>query len=195
MYRVTEKYQDMAGKWRVRVQVGDTETAFFKFQNEPSETEIDAEAGKFLQARVDAKDLEAAKTEKDFALFTAENNLIEYYRSLEVPDKVTEPVSEVISPPIGKGGEVVEPVQIETSTTVFKLIYEVIRNGGTLENIKYHSNLMGPVPVETPVEPLVEDLVESPIEISVEISGKSSSSSITTENKSEESMLPETPRP
>jgi len=37
---ITEQYQDMAGKWRVRVLITDTDTIFLKFQTEPTEQEV-----------------------------------------------------------------------------------------------------------------------------------------------------------
>lgn len=48
--KVTELFQDMAGKWRARVDLG-TESQFFKFQEIPTDEEILAEAQKFIDDR------------------------------------------------------------------------------------------------------------------------------------------------
>ena len=45
---ITESYKDIAGKWRVRVFITDTDTVFLKFQHQPTEQEVRAEADKHI---------------------------------------------------------------------------------------------------------------------------------------------------
>lgn len=49
--KVIELFQDIAGKWRARVNLGG-ESQFFKFQNEPTDQEILDRAQLFLDNRV-----------------------------------------------------------------------------------------------------------------------------------------------
>lgn len=48
--KTLEKYQDVAGKWQVRVLISDDKSVFFKFQKEPTEEEIKAETLKFIES-------------------------------------------------------------------------------------------------------------------------------------------------
>ena len=53
MYQVTEKAQTLSGKWQVRVVIDANQSAFFKFNSEPSQTEIDRQADMFkLQSQL-----------------------------------------------------------------------------------------------------------------------------------------------
>lgn len=47
---ITELTQDIAGKWRARVDLG-TESQFFKFHTMPTDAEVLVEAQKFIDAR------------------------------------------------------------------------------------------------------------------------------------------------
>ena len=54
-YTVIEEEVDMAGKWRLRVDLG-TESAFFKFQEKPTTQELDEVVAKYLEVKNGAAD-------------------------------------------------------------------------------------------------------------------------------------------
>lgn len=45
---ITEQYIDMAGIWRVRVLINDTDTIFLKFHRQPIEEEVITEVNKYI---------------------------------------------------------------------------------------------------------------------------------------------------
>jgi len=49
---IVEKYQDMAMKWRVRVSFDDNSSTFLKFQTNPTDEEVFAEANKYISLLV-----------------------------------------------------------------------------------------------------------------------------------------------
>lgn len=49
---IVEKYQDMAMKWRVRVSFDDNSSTFLKFQTDPTDEEVFAEANKYISLLV-----------------------------------------------------------------------------------------------------------------------------------------------
>ena len=53
--KIKEKYQDIAGRWRIIVDIGNGECQMFKFQKEPQLAEIDAELQKFIQNQQTSK--------------------------------------------------------------------------------------------------------------------------------------------
>jgi len=53
--KIKEKYQDIAGRWRIIVDIGNGECQMFKFQKEPRLEEIDAELQKFIQNQQTSK--------------------------------------------------------------------------------------------------------------------------------------------
>lgn len=46
--RISEKYLDMAKKWRVRVTLDDGSSIFLKFQKEPKDEEVFKQANEYL---------------------------------------------------------------------------------------------------------------------------------------------------
>jgi hypothetical protein len=48
---ISEKVQDLAGKWRVRISEDDGNSFFLKFKNEPSNEEALAQATLFIEQR------------------------------------------------------------------------------------------------------------------------------------------------
>ena len=64
--KTLEKYQDIAGKWQVRVQISDNRSIFFKFQKKPTKTEIKTETLRFIknqnrQSETERIDMEITK--------------------------------------------------------------------------------------------------------------------------------------
>lgn len=56
MYEIIDREEDTAGKWRVRVAING-QTVAFKFQDDPTDEEIQAEAARFdamMQEQSDA---------------------------------------------------------------------------------------------------------------------------------------------
>ncbi len=56
MYDIIDREQDIAGKWRIRVSIGGA-TVAFKFQNDPTDEEVQAEAARYdamMQEQSDA---------------------------------------------------------------------------------------------------------------------------------------------
>ena len=56
MYEIIDREQDDAGKWRVRMSIGG-QTVAFKFQDDPTDEEIQAEAARYdamMQEQSDA---------------------------------------------------------------------------------------------------------------------------------------------
>ena len=56
MYEVISLEQDMAKKWMARVVISPEETQFFKFQEQPTQEEIDAVTTEFLARRQEMND-------------------------------------------------------------------------------------------------------------------------------------------
>ena len=48
MYQVVSKEQDIAGRWLVRVVITPERTAFFSFNHNPTQEEVDAVVEKYL---------------------------------------------------------------------------------------------------------------------------------------------------
>lgn len=48
--RIVEKWQDVAGKWRVKVALNENESVILKFQENPSDEVILAETNKYLKS-------------------------------------------------------------------------------------------------------------------------------------------------
>jgi hypothetical protein len=46
MYEIIDREEDTAGKWRIRVAVNG-QTVAFKFQNDPTDEEVQAEAARY----------------------------------------------------------------------------------------------------------------------------------------------------
>ena len=46
--RITEQYKDLAGIWRVRVLINDTDTIFLKFHRQPTEEEVIVETNRYI---------------------------------------------------------------------------------------------------------------------------------------------------
>jgi hypothetical protein len=56
MYEITDREQDVAGKWRIRVAING-ESVMFKFQDNPTDEEVQAEAARYdamMQEQSDA---------------------------------------------------------------------------------------------------------------------------------------------
>ena len=47
--KIIEKFQDISGKWRVRVLIADTEVIFLKFDHEPTISEVKAEVARYIE--------------------------------------------------------------------------------------------------------------------------------------------------
>lgn len=65
--KILELFQDIAGKWRARVDIGG-ETVFFKFQEEPKQAIVLQLAQEFVDRRNTEKELEIAQQLKKQAL-------------------------------------------------------------------------------------------------------------------------------
>ncbi len=65
--KTLEKYQDIAGKWQVRVLISDDKSVFFKFQKEPTKAEIKAETLKFIENIDKDKQLEIERIDEEIA--------------------------------------------------------------------------------------------------------------------------------
>lgn len=48
MYQIVSKEQDMAGRWMVRAVITSERTAFFSFDHDPTQAEVDAVADKYV---------------------------------------------------------------------------------------------------------------------------------------------------
>ena len=59
--RIERIEHDAADKWRVLVSLSETEAQFFKFQAYPSESQILAEAEKFIQAKQDMENADSTE--------------------------------------------------------------------------------------------------------------------------------------
>lgn len=56
MYEIINREQDVAGKWRIRVDING-ESVMFKFQSDPTDEEVQAEAARYdamMQEQSDA---------------------------------------------------------------------------------------------------------------------------------------------
>jgi hypothetical protein len=56
MYEIIDREEDTAGKWRIRVAING-QTVAFKFQNDPTDEEVQAEAARYdaiMQEQSDA---------------------------------------------------------------------------------------------------------------------------------------------
>jgi len=61
--KIIEQYKDMAGKYRVLVDIG-TETIMLKFQDEPKVEQVQVEVDKILASRIKAPEIELAEIEQ-----------------------------------------------------------------------------------------------------------------------------------
>ncbi len=51
-YKITEVFLDLANKYRVRVMISDNESMFFKFNNYPSQEEVNYTVENYLQSKL-----------------------------------------------------------------------------------------------------------------------------------------------
>jgi hypothetical protein len=69
MYEIIDREEDTAGKWRVRVAING-ETVAFKFQHDPTDEEVQAQAARFdamMQEQVEAARYDAMMQEQSDA--------------------------------------------------------------------------------------------------------------------------------
>lgn len=56
MFEIVSLEQESSGRWYARVVISAEETAFFKFQDEPTQSDIDVVAAEFLARRQEVND-------------------------------------------------------------------------------------------------------------------------------------------
>ena len=75
---ILKKWQDMAGKWRVQVDLTD-ETIILKFPNNPTDGQVEAEANKYIAGR----DNEAEFAGNEMNLPRDEEYILEHMRNIK----------------------------------------------------------------------------------------------------------------
>lgn len=130
---ISEKFQDMANKWRAKVILDDGSSILFKFPIEPTDEEILNLARKYLLDQVII-----VKNEKSESLKKAEDNYILFCRSINLPDKASSDDINTLCQSLKESGKTLEAIEI--AIKALALINDITQNGGIWKDIEYHGS-------------------------------------------------------
>lgn len=128
---ISEKFKDMANKWRAKVTLDDGSSILLKFQIEPSEDEILSLARKYLLDQTSV-----IKEEKSESLKNAENAYVLFCRSLNLPDRASSEDINLLCQSLKESDRILEAIEI--SIRALALINDITQNGGVWKDIEYH---------------------------------------------------------
>lgn len=128
---ILEKKEILNSGFRVRVDLGDGNTAFFWFRTDPSENDVIAEVNAYI-ARVSAP----KPLTKSIELRRAENDYIDFCRSLGLPDVAS--ITNFMSLIDAASTTTNKITAIKYAFRVLFLLNQVIQYGGQLSKIEYH---------------------------------------------------------
>ena len=127
---ISEKFTDVAGKYRVRVTFDDGSSTLFKFSETVSDATVLECAATYLANTV------VPTIDKSDSLRRAEDNFVLFCRSLGLPDKASSGDFEMLCQEMKSNGQTLEA--FEVGLKALSLINDVTQNGGTWSNIEYH---------------------------------------------------------